>query len=528
MISILKGRTPRDRQLQRKLLVIVIALIILTSLVIVIPLGLAAARARYSVSVLLTQQVAEQAAAYFNDYVSPMYANLWLVRKWGQYNLFSITNVPDLNKLVIPVAEEIPHVPSLVIANTLGQEYHLLSISNRWETRLLNPPAWGTSNLYQHWRGGISTTSYWKYTRYDPRSRPWFTNAIASISLSEVKWTKLYPFTDGQTGRTVSLAWQPEEPGLPRHVAAIDVYASDVTPLVTNLALGNYCCVFITSGTTSNEQLRSLTPISEPGISALMTNAVISLHAQTVHPHGIYQFTSGGQKWWAAARSIYRLEGKPWIYVAIPARELKDEIIRKQYGLLGSVLAVFIIGGVCAAGLMRMYHRSVVELSEARKLIRNSEESLRMLIAHGESKELEFKSTLRMNLATGKPGREIEYAWLKTLTAFMNTDGGTLLVGVEDDGNILGIEPDAFLNEDKYLLHFNNLINQHIGLEFARYIRFELRAIDNKKVLIIECSKVTEPVFLKMHKQEDFLIRVGPSSRKLTTSQAIEYLKKRK
>ena len=242
----------------------------------------------------------------------------------------------------------------------------------------------------------------------------------------------------------------------------------------------------------------------------------------------VYRFQNGGQTWWAAAKPLSLRQSTDWIFVAIPARELKDEIKQKQYGLLRTGLIVFIIGGACAAWLLRVYYRSLAELSEARKLIQNSEESLRMLIARGESDELEFKSTLRTNLSTGKPGKEIEYAWMKTLTAFMNTDGGTLLIGVEDDGTVLGIEPDAFINEDKFLLHFNNLFNQHIGLEFARYIKFELRAINDKKVLIVECEKVLEPVFLKTNKQEDFLIRMGPSSRKLSTSQTIEYLKKRK
>ena len=35
-----------------------------------------------------------------------------------------------------------------------------------------------------------------------------------------------------------------------------------------------------------------------------------------------------------------------------------------------------------------------------------------------------------MNLHTKKPGKEIEIAWLKGVTAFLNTDGGTLLIGM--------------------------------------------------------------------------------------------------
>ncbi len=160
-------------------------------------------------------------------------------------------------------------------------------------------------------------------------------------------------------------------------------------------------------------------------------------------------------------------------------------------------------------------------------MIHNSEQNLKQLIERGEGRELEFKSTLRMNLQTGKPGKEIELSWLKAVAAFLNTDGGTLLVGVHDDGSISGIDADDFPNEDKFLLHFNNLFNQHIGLEFARNIQFELRPCAAGKILIVECEPSHEAVFLKVHSQEDFYIRVGPSSRKLSTSQAFAYMNKR-
>ena len=59
---------------------------------------------------------------------------------------------------------------------------------------------------------------------------------------------------------------------------------------------------------------------------------------------------------------------------------------------------------------------------------RNPENSIREIIAPGEGRTIEFKSTMRLNLHTQKPGKEIDLAWLKALVAFMNTDGGILLL----------------------------------------------------------------------------------------------------
>lgn len=150
--------------------------------------------------------------------------------------------------------------------------------------------------------------------------------------------------------------------------------------------------------------------------------------------------------------------------------------------------------------------------------------SVKKLIRNGESEQVEFKSTLRWNLKTDKKDKAIETAWLKTLVAFLNTDGGTLLVGVEDDGRVLGTAPDRFENSDKYLLHVNNLIRQHIGLGFAGSIRFDLSPLGDDYVLVVRCRRSRQPVFLKMGQEEAFYVRVGPGSRKLSPSEVVAYV----
>ena len=80
---------------------------------------------------------------------------------------------------------------------------------------------------------------------------------------------------------------------------------------------------------------------------------------------------------------------------------------------------------------------------------------LKRLVAQGESERVEFKSTLRWNLHTNKPDKRIENACLKTVAAYLNSGGGILFVGVDDNGNPLGLDQDRFANEDKLLLHWN-------------------------------------------------------------------------
>ena len=146
------------------------------------------------------------------------------------------------------------------------------------------------------------------------------------------------------------------------------------------------------------------------------------------------------------------------------------------------------------------------------------------IIKDGENDRTEFKSTLRWSLKENKVNHGVEIAWLKTVAAFLNSDGGRLLVGVDNQGVPLGIEPDAFENEDKYLLHVNNRLQQHLGAEHAANIRFGLYPVGSQKVLLIECSPATKPVFLIDAGEESFYVRAGPGTRKLTMSQMLAYV----
>src|SRR3989344_1123715 len=155
------------------------------------------------------------------------------------------------------------------------------------------------------------------------------------------------------------------------------------------------------------------------------------------------------------------------------------------------------------------------------------EEKIKKLIKNNESEKLEFKSTLRFNLFTNEFDKKIEHANLKTISAFLNSNGGTLLIGVSDKSEIVGIEKDKFESDDKLILHLTNLIKQHIGKEFFQFIKFETMKAEEKQVVKIECASSDKPVFLKFNQEEEFYIRSGPSSTKLNGSTLVDYINRR-
>ncbi|MCL2295647.1 MAG: ATP-binding protein [Methanomassiliicoccaceae archaeon] len=145
----------------------------------------------------------------------------------------------------------------------------------------------------------------------------------------------------------------------------------------------------------------------------------------------------------------------------------------------------------------------------------------------GENEKVEYKSTLRVNLSTGEKDEKIERAVLKTLVAFLNSRGGTLLIGIADDGSVIGVDDWSFENRDKLSLHLTNLMAEHIGNEFLPFITFRLSNYKEKWIMRIVCRKSDSPVFLKEGKQESFIVRSGPSSVELHGMDTLNYVENR-
>lgn len=186
--------------------------------------------------------------------------------------------------------------------------------------------------------------------------------------------------------------------------------------------------------------------------------------------------------------------------------------------------------------LIRRRERIAKVISDAYQLMArgNVEEStferaipIEEIILSGESNEVEFKSTLRVNLHTGAKDPKIELSCLKTIAGFLNTNGGTLVIGVEDDSTMLGIEVDQFPNEDKMSLHLVNLVKERMDPLAMINIHPRFEDYDGKRVLVIECSRSKSPIYVRDGELERFYIRTGPATTELSAKQIQAYIKQR-
>jgi len=163
--------------------------------------------------------------------------------------------------------------------------------------------------------------------------------------------------------------------------------------------------------------------------------------------------------------------------------------------------------------------------------------SIEDVIADGESDEVEFKSSLRWDYRQEGVNKKLEEVIVKSVAAFANAQGGTLLIGVDDEGQILGLERDygslGEADRDKFELHLRNILNQSFGAALVTTrVQIRFHPVSEKEICEIEVSPFSEPVLVKSvdkHgvSQEHFYVRSGNSSQELSRAEMLAYLKER-
>jgi predicted HTH transcriptional regulator len=126
----------------------------------------------------------------------------------------------------------------------------------------------------------------------------------------------------------------------------------------------------------------------------------------------------------------------------------------------------------------------------------------------------------------------VTHAALKTITAFLNTDGGDLLIGVADDGSVVGIERDQLENDDKFMRHLAQVVRNGLGDRASTCTDPKTQLVQDKTVCVVSCQRSPEPVFLKWKEMEttaegDFFVRSGPGTVRLPPDSAKEYIRTR-
>lgn len=158
---------------------------------------------------------------------------------------------------------------------------------------------------------------------------------------------------------------------------------------------------------------------------------------------------------------------------------------------------------------------------------------LMKIIEAGENHKVEFKSSLIWDYMKNNKNEELGVVAAKVVCAFMNSDGGTLIIGVSDDKKMLGLENDLKQLKqsslDVFQQHFVNTINKYLGKTCCPLAKMSFEKILEKDLAIVEAEKSPSPVWIKYKdstgEKEEFYVRSGNSNQPLNAHEAHDYIR---
>ncbi len=188
------------------------------------------------------------------------------------------------------------------------------------------------------------------------------------------------------------------------------------------------------------------------------------------------------------------------------------------YAIVGVVLSV------SGAALYSAMHRRSERIEQLSAALGGD---LRALIARGESATLEFKSSFRWDLRENKLNRALEAVVLKTIAGYMNSNGGTLLIGVADDGSVAGLEHDYTTlkkpDRDGFEQVLMTAIATKLGGDACHAVQMVFHSLENKDVCRVIVAPAHRPVYVKDGDSPKLYVRTGVSTRELNVQEAINY-----
>lgn len=151
------------------------------------------------------------------------------------------------------------------------------------------------------------------------------------------------------------------------------------------------------------------------------------------------------------------------------------------------------------------------------------------LISLGENEKIEFKSSLFYDYQKKQKNKLMEMTVAKSISSFMNARGGIILLGVDDNKNVLGIEQDLKTLEtgslDQFEINFTNVVIKYLGKIPRRYVEMKFAKIKKRNVGIIRVQRSPRPVYVQYKGEKRFYIRQGNCSQPLDVEDAPIYIR---
>lgn len=529
----------------KKIYLIVFALILVPVLILI---GYSGLKSDDAFSENMINSLSQSLENELNDLLDPVRSEIIeIIERYPASSAFSLDE-DSLARVFIPVVSRVPAIGSIMLYNSKGQSLTVYREKNTFVTSLQDPGSDSSGIIWNRRLNDISISSSWS----------------EMISGQDERRVALLDILDQIEHDEDEMWW----PGLyqsnllkePVITAAVDWFSEiDSSVFICSIEMPLRIFIrqlhsfnkyrdrilFFVTGSGQMVEIPAVMPenlqtLAEKYISGNINSpqdSVLLVYLNNWNQLGgeidmSYHHRLPDGDWWLHIRPFPSFERIAAIGLAVSEESLKFGLLARNYQV--------IIVAVLAMVSILMYVAAASRRKKKRKGQANDPgmADWQDLIKKGEHQHMEFKSALRWDQHQQKVNPKLEDVIIKSIAAFSNGRGGTLLIGVRDDGGIAGLEGDFNSlkknDSDYFEIHLRNLLKQHFGIPFiTQNLILEFPVIAGKEICAIRIAEGSEPAYITTtdkhgNKTERFYVRSGNSSQEIQSLKEItEYISRR-
>jgi len=472
---------------------------------------------------------------------------LQIIQTYPESSAFSLDE-DSLARIFIPLISRVPAIGAIMLYNTDGQNLTLYKEKNTFVSSLQNQE-YDTSGIIwnRRLRDNSISSSWSEMISGEDERRKALLDILEQISHDEdeIWWPGLYQSNLlKEPVITAAVDWYSELDStvficsvemplriLIRHLQSFNKYRDRIIFFVTGSGQ------LIEIPASPPDTLETLVEQYLAGSINSQQDSILLVYLNNWNQQGgninlTYHHRLPDDDWWLHIRPFKSFERIEAVGLAMSEGSLKMGLLARNYQLI--IVSVLILASILmylAAARKRKNKRTEDTID---KRIINWPD----LINGGENQHMEFKSALRWDQHLQKVNPKLEDVIIKSIAAFSNGKGGTLLLGVRDNGEIAGLEGDFNSlkknDSDYFEIHLRNLLKQHFGIPFiTQNLIMEFPVVDGKEICAIRITEGREAVYITTsdkhgNKTERFYVRSGNSSQEIQSLKEItEYISRR-
>jgi hypothetical protein len=470
--------------------------------------------------------------------MNPVVENLRILQGWGRSGVLDPRDVEGLNKQLVHVLQQITSIDSIILSDQRQLLYTLRRNDNGWITGFSESDEDGVVRFIQ-WTDWEKPIASWTEERdLDEEYGEMVSCVESNLDTDLICWFgSLGLGFEGKLPLMGMTGWSDGGDDV-TYIVTATVRERDVIGRLMNSTSDMNARVIII-----NEQEGVFASLSSPSLPPLTLDLVSATDSEsdegeTVYERAVhrwihlmpdekplYRFRYGEHQWWCGFRPLPVMDGLVHVGILVPQYELFSATGQRRFPSL-LIVAPIIVFSVLSVFLLRMAYRiRVRNLTTLESTVSYAADGLLQLLQAGESETLEFKSSLRWDIRRSQINKKLEEVVLKTIGAFNNSRGGTLLIGVDDDGTILGLQNDynslKKQGRDYFELHLRNIIGESYSIEYAtRNITIAFPEVSGREICLVTVLRGDRPVYTNTvdkngQRVERFYVRSGNSSREL-------------